>query len=138
MSLSQGHQWSSFIARRIKTMYLKGNSLKANQPTPLSIIVIENLTVSICSRNSLHFVKSLTVHHRIHNSLSFAPIDSQIYPVQATQFYVFKIHFDISYPPFTLFFIWRSSPQWGRASSFTMFLDHTQRRTTTGRTPLDA
>jgi hypothetical protein len=27
--------------------------------------------------------------------------------------------------------------QWARASSFTMFLDHTQRRTTVGRTPLD-
>jgi hypothetical protein len=32
---------------------------------------------------------------------------------------------------------WRDSPQWDRASSFTRFLDHTQRRTTVGRTPLD-
>jgi hypothetical protein len=32
---------------------------------------------------------------------------------------------------------WRDSPQWARASSFTKFLDHTQRRTTVGRTPLD-
>jgi hypothetical protein len=31
---------------------------------------------------------------------------------------------------------WRDSPQWTRASSFTRFLDHTQRRTTVGRTPL--
>jgi len=30
-----------------------------------------------------------------------------------------------------------NSPQWARASSFTMFLDHTQRCTTVGRTPLD-
>jgi hypothetical protein len=30
-----------------------------------------------------------------------------------------------------------SPPQWARASSFTRFLDHTQRRTTVGRTPLD-
>ena len=29
------------------------------------------------------------------------------------------------------------SPQWARASSFTRFLDHTQRRTTIGRTPPD-
>ena len=35
------------------------------------------------------------------------------------------------------FFFWRKNPQWGKASSFTMFLDHTQRRTTVGRTPLD-
>ena len=33
-------------------------------------------------------------------------------------------------------FFWRDSPQWAMASSFTSFLDHTQRRTTVGRTPL--
>jgi len=32
---------------------------------------------------------------------------------------------------------WRDSPQWARASSFPRFLDHTQRRITVGRTPLD-
>jgi len=32
---------------------------------------------------------------------------------------------------------WRDSPQWARASSFTKFLDHTKRRITYGRTPLD-
>ena len=32
---------------------------------------------------------------------------------------------------------WRDSPQWAMASSFTRFVDHTQRRTTVGRTPLD-
>ena len=36
-----------------------------------------------------------------------------------------------------LFFIWRNSPKWARASSFTRFLDHTRRHTTFGRTPLD-
>jgi hypothetical protein len=30
-----------------------------------------------------------------------------------------------------------SAPQWARASSFTRFLYHTQRRITIGRTPLD-
>ena len=30
-----------------------------------------------------------------------------------------------------------NSPHWARVSSFTRFLDHTQRRTTAGRTPLD-
>ena len=29
------------------------------------------------------------------------------------------------------------APQWARAPSFTRFLDHTQRRTILGRTPLD-
>ena len=32
---------------------------------------------------------------------------------------------------------WRDSLQWARTSSFTRFLDHTQRRTTVNRTPLD-
>ena len=32
---------------------------------------------------------------------------------------------------------WRDSPQWARASSLSRVLDHTQRRTTVGRTPLD-
>ena len=33
--------------------------------------------------------------------------------------------------------LWRDSPQWARASPLTKFLDHTQRRTTVSRTPLD-
>jgi hypothetical protein len=34
-------------------------------------------------------------------------------------------------------FFGATTPQWGRASSFARFLDHTQRRTTVGRTPLN-
>jgi hypothetical protein len=36
-----------------------------------------------------------------------------------------------------LFVFWRDSLQWAMASSFTWFLDHTQRCTTVGRTPPD-
>jgi len=32
---------------------------------------------------------------------------------------------------------WRDTPQWASSSSFTRFLDHTQRHTTVGRTSLD-
>jgi len=35
------------------------------------------------------------------------------------------------------FLIWRNSPQWARVSSFTRFLDHTQKHATIDRTPLD-
>jgi len=35
------------------------------------------------------------------------------------------------------FFLWRCDPTRVMASSLLMFLDHTQRRTTVGRTPLD-
>jgi len=38
---------------------------------------------------------------------------------------------------FCLFVSGATAPQWARASSFTRFLDHTQWRTTVGRTPLD-
>jgi len=34
-------------------------------------------------------------------------------------------------------FLWRCGPTRAMTSSFTRFLDHTQRRTTVGRTPLD-
>jgi hypothetical protein len=40
--------------------------------------------------------------------------------------------------PWTNMFIFdATAPQWARASSFTRFLDHTQRRTSVSRTPLD-
>ena len=32
---------------------------------------------------------------------------------------------------------WHNGPQWVRISSFTRFLEHTQRHTTVGRTPVD-
>ena len=38
---------------------------------------------------------------------------------------------------FTFFLLWRFDPRRVMASSFLRFLDHTQRRTTVGRTPLD-
>ena len=38
---------------------------------------------------------------------------------------------------FVCLFLTKQPPQWAMASSFTRFLDHTQRRTTVGRTPLD-
>jgi len=42
-------------------------------------------------------------------------------------------------PVYRVLFIFdATAPQWARTSSFTRFLDHTQRRTTFGRTPPDA
>jgi hypothetical protein len=39
--------------------------------------------------------------------------------------------------PYYYFFLWLCSPARAMASSSTRFLDHTQRRATIGRTPLD-
>jgi hypothetical protein len=38
---------------------------------------------------------------------------------------------------FVCLFVWRYGPTWAMASSFTRFLDRTQRRATVGRTSLD-
>ena len=46
-----------------------------------------------------------------------------------------RLHYSIIWLHWPLeIFVFRNSPQWARASSFTRFLDHTQRRTTVGRT----
>jgi len=44
---------------------------------------------------------------------------------------IFKIYFTIFFPP------WRCDPTRAMASLFLRILDHTQRRITVGRTPLD-
>jgi len=50
----------------------------------------------------------------------------------------FKVVFDFTLLFFFFFFLlWRYDPARVMASSFSRFLDHTQRRTTVGRTPLD-
>ena len=40
-------------------------------------------------------------------------------------------------PSVSLFIFGATAPKWAMASSFTRFLDHTQRRITVSRTPLD-
>jgi len=42
-----------------------------------------------------------------------------------------------TYLALLFFVIWRDRHQWTRATPFTRFLDHTHRRTTVGRNPLD-
>jgi hypothetical protein len=52
---------------------------------------------------------------------------------------LWNIEIDTNTPRlFFFFYFWRNCPQWARATSFTRFLDHTQRRTAVGRTPLDS
>ena len=66
-------------------------------------------------------------------------------PNQCNIFFVILSSFIISKWPnhlnvittFFCFCYWCNSPQWARASSFTRFLDHTQRRITIGRIPLE-
>ena len=55
------------------------------------------------------------------------PLRSYRFPLRPKN--IFSFLFGATAPPLT--------PQWAKASSFTRFLDHTQRHTTVGRTPLD-
>ena len=54
-----------------------------------------------------------------------------IFSLLLTLYIYIYIHIHIYY------FMWRCGPTRAMASSFMMFLDHTQRRITVGRTPLD-
>ena len=60
------------------------------------------------------------------------------YKAKLLKFFILK---NITWSSWHIFkficFFWHNSPQWVMASSFTRFLDHTQRRTTIGTTPLD-
>ena len=49
----------------------------------------------------------------------------------------FHFVFRLLFGTFSFFFLWRYGPTRAMASSFMRFLDHTQWRTTVGRTPLD-
>jgi hypothetical protein len=64
---------------------------------------------------------------------SFTTVPTDNFPfTNMLQIFSFQVR-----PRIFFSFFWRNSPHWARASSFTRFLDHTQRRTTVGRTPLD-
>ena len=51
--------------------------------------------------------------------------------------YIYKFIYLYFYEFHGFFLLWRCDPTRVMASSFLRFLDHTQRRTTVGRTPLD-
>ena len=57
-----------------------------------------------------------------------------VFQISATNINTEKI---VLYDKSLLFFLWRCDPTRVMASSFTRFLDHTQRCTTVGMTPLD-
>jgi hypothetical protein len=59
---------------------------------------------------------------------------NKIFPIPTDIYSLFKIVF-ISI--FYYYFLWLCSPARAMASSFTRFCDHTQRRATVGRNPLD-
>ena len=105
-------------------------------------LVVGSSTIFI--NYAVHFPFSISFRFRIHPL--FLSMCLFVYPV--TDFFyftfIFERHFSvrISYIFRTgihmfLFFLWRYGPTRAKAFSFLRFLDHTQRRITVGRTPLD-
>ena len=83
-----------------------------------------------------------TTHYKARNEPAIPEIEQpQNYALDRTTFGIGQklVSSMISLRIFFVFVcFWRDSSQWTRASSFTRFLNHTQRRITVGRTPLDA
>jgi hypothetical protein len=70
--------------------------------------------------NTHHVSKATTMKQRLHFS----------------NYKTFQVYYYYYYYYYK-FFMWRCDPTRVMVSSFLRFLDHTQRRTTVGRTPLD-
>ena len=74
-----------------------------------------------------------TVRCRVHRSPSLISVLIHMYPVHTLLPYFFEIHFNLTLRllmSYIYIYIYMEH-------LFLMFLDHTQRRTTVGRTPLD-
>ena len=76
--------------------------------------------------------QSLTLYCCILYTRTAQPVARGPYATRNTLLY-----YPWRYYIYNFFFLWRCGPTSAMVSSFMRFLDHTQRRTTVGRTPLD-
>jgi hypothetical protein len=95
-----------------------------------------------CHHPSLHvpiivlvcpFTFFLLLQQQFLLQVPFLQSDNMPCPPQAVHFYVCNYVTLVT----IIYFLWLCSPARAMASSFTWFLDHTQRRATFGRNPLD-
>ena len=103
--------------------------------------VFVSKNIAVCMDFNIHYLKYMSRRGKVKKK-KLATVRWFVWWEVAGMNYltIFKIfpsfyHSD----PHTLDFVcfWRDSLQWARTFWFTRFLDHTQRRTTVGRTPLD-
>jgi len=78
----------------------------------------------------------MTLSPSIETRSSFSCLENCFPKSETIPVYTLTLHSKLNCN-ITLHFFWLVSPQWARASSFTRFLDQTQRRNTVGGTPLD-
>jgi hypothetical protein len=102
-------------------------SLSPSLSLPLSLSLPPSLPRPLSSFSSqFYFQLTVTIEYGLNEETSIKNSRNVIYLFWQTT--------DVSR---NFFFTWRCSPAPAMASSFTRFLDHTQRRTTIGKTPLD-
>jgi hypothetical protein len=111
-------------------MLYKGSDLSTHEYTLLICKQIV-LLIFIVLTLRLNFLKFINAPLRIletktKNRIYFYDFPKSLQP-----------HIQILVHLYIFFCFWQKNLQWARASSFTSFLDHTQRRTTIGRIPLD-
>ena len=91
-------------------------------------------------QNSVYVIVLMIFHnsHRM-SDCRVLTCDLTLLSRNAVVLVVYTMWSPVTQHVFKCFFVcfWRDSPKWARSSSFTKFLDHTQRRTTVSRTPLD-
>jgi hypothetical protein len=93
---------------------------------------------TLCKTLSYVWAHSINRYHRVCLNFCSCPLISTPLKLRRLMKFV-QMVFKSQINDILLFFsfFWHNIPQWARASSFTRFLDHTQRRTTVGRTPVD-
>ena len=77
-----------------------------------------------------------TFRSKLYSNPNVAPLSLSTHESLRTEFRVTQ-YCDTLPPSIYIILLWRCDPTRVMASSFLMFLDHTQRRITAGRTPLD-
>jgi len=79
----------------------------------------------------------VTLHSGFHiYSMSVAKVEQRRGTLHSTRV-VWRFQKSHSFKKHLSYFLWRCGPTLAMVSSFLMFLDHTQRHITVGRTPLD-
>jgi hypothetical protein len=129
------------IVRRLVLKSSKGNPITNSNPfqSPLKfvssgLILVVPLSSPLSAKCAAWFPRQTTFDHPV------SPLRTLLYVFFSSYSPYFNELMIVVVTPCPcnyFYFLWHCSPARAMASSFTRFLDHTQRRATVGRTPLD-